>query len=454
MLLILTLFSVIAYIAYKKFKKLMEPPPLPQKLEEKWWGPGAPGSIKPEVKPFTINVSDEVLKDLQYRLDHHRPFTPPLEGIVHEYGINTNLVKTVTDYWRTKYNWREREKYLNQYPQFTLNIQGLDLHYVHIKPKVSSDIKVLPLLILHGWPGSVREFYELFPLLTTPQKGRNFVFEVIAPHIPGFGFSKPAVRPGLSPDNIALVFKNMMHHLGFKKFYAQGGDFGSIILRNMVVLYPEVIEGFHCNFPVVTSARHYIKLFFAGLFPSLSSWYVRPEHREKVFPIKQGFERTLRETGYLHEQATKPDTLGVAMNESPIGLAAYILEKFVTATNHQTALLVEGGLSDSYTYDSLLDNIMFYWLNSAATTSFRLYSETFNKANNAKGILQHPIEIPTAVARYKYDFYSPDGAIEDIFVNCVHFTDIDGGHFSAFEKPEVFANDLYDGIEKIERLKN
>ncbi|XP_057672095.1 juvenile hormone epoxide hydrolase 2-like [Diorhabda carinulata] len=444
---------VSVFVGYK-IKTVLDPPRLPEKLKETWWGPGNPDSVKTIIKPFTINVSDEVLKDLQYRLDHHRPFTPPLEGIQQQYGMNTNLLEEIVDYWRMKYDWRKQEKYLNKFPQYTINIQGLDIHFIHIKPIVPQNIKKLPLLILHGWPGSVREFYDILPILTTPQEGRDFVFEVIVPHIPGYGFSKPAIRPGLSPDNIALVFKNMMYALGYQKFYIQGGDFGAIILRNLAVLYPEVVLGFHSNMCTVLTLKKYVKSLLASIFPSFPSWYVRPEHYDRVFPVKERFYDTIRESGYLHEQSTKPDTLGAAMNESPIGLAAYILEKFTTGTNKTWQNREDGGLLEYFTYDDLLDNIMIYWITNSATTSFRLYAETFNRAVTEKGILGQPIHVPTACSRYSNDFYTPDGMLKDIFLNLVHLTDFDGGHFAAFQLPKIFAKDVYDAVEKFEVINN
>ncbi|CAG9859815.1 unnamed protein product [Phyllotreta striolata] len=433
---------ILAYISYK-LHDVLSPPPLPPQLDEKWWGPGKPGSVKSEIKPFTINVPETVLSDLKYRLEHHRPFTPPLEGIQQQYGMNTNLLKKVVDYWKTKYNWRSREKYLNKFPQFTVNIQGLDIHYIHVKPKVPPTIKVLPLLLLHGWPGSVREFYEIIPILTTPQDGFDFTFEVIAPHIPGYGFSAPAVRPGLSPDHIALIFKNLMNRLGFEKFYTQGGDFGAIILNNLAVLYPESVLGYHSNMCVVSSPMAYFKLVLASFCPSVPFWYVRPDHYDRVFPGREHFYIRLRETGYLHEQATKPDTLGVGINDSPVGLAAYILEKFVTGTNKAWQLREDGGLLEYFTYDDLLDNIMFYWVTKSATTSFRLYSETFNRDYMGKGILRQPIKVPTACARFEHDFYTPDGMLKEVYSNLIQLNDYEGGHFAAMQVPKVLAQDVY-----------
>nr|QHB21919.1 juvenile hormone epoxide hydrolase 1 [Colaphellus bowringi] len=448
---ILLLSSIVVVFLGYKLKTVLEPPPLPPPLEEIWWGPGNPGSVKPVVKPFTINVSDKVLKDLQWRLENHRPLTPPLEGIQQQYGMNTKLLKEVIDFWKSKYDWRQREKFLNKFPQFTINIQGLDIHYIHVKPKVQNGIRVLPLLLLHGWPGSLREFYDILPILTTPQEGRDFVFEVIAAHIPGYGFSKPAVRPGLGAAQIAQVFKNMMKELGFKKFYAQGGDFGSIILQHLSVLYPESVLGFHSNMCIVATPLSYLKTFLSSFYPSFSWWYVRPEHYDRVFPAKEHFYKKLRETGYLHLQATKPDTIGAGINDSPVGLAAYILEKFVSGTNFTWQQRQDGGLKEFFSYTDLLDNIMLYWVTESATTSFRLYSETFNIAHMGLGITRQPVPVPTACARFKYDFYAADGMLTETYPNLVHLSDYDGGHFAAMQLPEVLGKDIYTAVEIMEK---
>lgn len=144
------------------------------------------------------------------------------------------------EFWKTKYNWREREVFLNRFPHFKTYVDGLDLHFIHVKPQnVEKNINVLPLLLLHGWPGSVREFYDIIPLLTTPRKDVNFVFEVIAPSLPGYGFSEGASKPGLGAAQVAVVMKNLMERIGFKKFYAHGGDWGAIIVSHMGTLFPK-----------------------------------------------------------------------------------------------------------------------------------------------------------------------------------------------------------------------
>lgn len=232
-----------------------------------------------------------------------------MEGIAQEYGTNTILLKKIIDHWRTKYDFKERENYLNQLPQFITNIQGLDIHYIHVKPKMhkNKNLKVIPLLMLHGWPGSLREFYDIIPILTNWDKKNSFVFEVIAPHIPGFGFSSGAIKPGLGPPQISEVLKNLMERLGFHQFYVQGGDFGAIILQMMSFLYPDTVLGFHSNMCTVSDIKSFAKMFLGYYYPS---WIVKEGHYNRIYPLHKEIGKLIRETGYLHLQATKPDTIG------------------------------------------------------------------------------------------------------------------------------------------------
>jgi juvenile hormone epoxide hydrolase len=430
-----------------KVRKQFKIPPLPY-LEDTWWGPRDKSEEDTSIKPFTISIPDEVIADLNQRLKNARPLIQPLEGIQHQYGLNTRLLSKIVDFWRTEYNWKEREAFLNKFPQFTVSIQGLKLHYIHVKPSNPEGHKVLPLLLLHGWPGSVREFYEIIPLLTTPQPGRNFVFEVIVPSLPGYGFSEAAVRPGLGAVQVAVVFKNFMNKLGFEKYYIQGGDWGAIIVQHMATLYPRQVLGVHSNMCTVNSLLSNIKLFLYSFYPTL---LVKQEHVNKIYPMSSKFADRLLETGYMHLQATKPDTVGVALNDSPIGLAAYILEKFITWTNPAWKNLEDGGLTKKYTYTDLLDNVMIYWVTNSITTSMRLYSETLNKAQTKLGISKIPITVPTACARFSYDLaYLPTAILQEKYKNIVHESDYDAGHFAAFEEPKILADDIFIGIEKME----
>jgi len=428
------------------YYKLTSPGEVPKFDPKQYWGPGKePQKLDTSIKPFKINFPDKDLEDLKWRLEHVRPLAPPLEGMQQQYGMNTNLLKDIIEFWKTKYDWKERQVYLNQFPQYKTNIQGLDIHYLHIKPKNPGNKKVLPLLIVHGWPGSVREFYDVIPIFTNPNSSRDYVFEVIAPHIPGYGFSQAAAKPGLGANQVAVVMKNLMERLGFSQYYCQGGDFGAIILQALSVLYPEKVLGFHTNMAYVGTPLSYLKYFFGALYPS---WVVRPEHKYRVYPLWNKFESRIAETGYLHLQATKPDTIGVGTTDSPAGLAAYLLEKFTSGTNIGWQKREDGGLLEKFTYTNLLDNVMIYWLTGTATTSFRLYAETFSKKNMGQNIMRQPLQVPTAIARYRYDFYMSDGIIGELYPKNLQLSDIEGGHFAAFELPNVFADDVFSAVDK------
>ncbi|XP_066259210.1 juvenile hormone epoxide hydrolase 1-like [Euwallacea similis] len=441
----------VGYVIYEKFNNVPEVPSFP----DTWWGKGDPSKEETAIKPFKIDVSKEILDDLKYRLDNAIPLQPSLEGVQQNYGINSKLLQTVIDYWKKDYNWTERQKFLNKFPQYTVSVQGLKIHYIHVKPKLSpqSKVKVLPLLLLHGWPGSVREFYDIIPLLTEPQKGRNIVFEVIVPHLPGYGFSEATSKPGLSVVRISQIMKNLMHRIGFKKFYVQGGDWGSAVVMFMSILYPEVLLGAHSNSCFCMMQSCQLKMFLLGsTFPSLIA---NKEEIPFFTPIldKMVFS-TLLESGYMHIQSTKPDTVGTALRDSPVGLAAYLVEKFTSWTNPAWRDLEDGGLTKRYTYENILDNVMIYWVTRSITTSQRIYAETFNKAVMGSGILEIPSTVPTACAVFKNDLLSyPSSLLKKQFTNLVkarYYTD--GGHFAAFEVPDVLAEDVYDFIEQVEIL--
>ncbi|KAI4471847.1 epoxide hydrolase 1-related [Holotrichia oblita] len=398
----------IVLIGIKIHDLLFQEPPLPV-LENVWWGPGAESKVDTSIRPFKINVPQKVLDDLEQRLKKARQFTPPLETIQQQYGINTELLSEITEFWTTRYDWRQRERWLNEYPQFKTNIQGLDIHFVHVKPEAAAGRKVLPLLMLHGWPGSFREFYGVIPLLTRPKEGRDFVFELVIASLPGYGFSQGAAKPGLGALQSAVIFKNLMERLGFKKYFLHGGDWGAAIVTAMSSMYPDTI-----------------------------------------YPISATLERMLLEFGYMHLQATKPDTIGVGLNDSPVGLAAYILEKYITWTNEDGKTMLDGGLKAKYSYAELLDTVMIYWVTNSITTSMRMYAESFNKA--AMEFAGISVNVPTACTRYVNDIgYQPDSLLTSRYKNLVHTNDIDdGGHFAAFELPKVFADDVWVAVEKIE----
>lgn len=251
----------------------------------------------------------QLLKDLENRLKSARAFAPPLEGVQHQYGINTKLLQQVVHYWLNEYNWHERELFLNKYAHFKTTIQGLKIHFMHIKPKnVPSDVKVLPLLLLHGWPGSIREFYEMIPFLTCTRKNIKFVFELIIPSLPGYGFSDASIKPGMGALQTVVIFKKLMNRLGFDSYYVQGGDWGAVIGSRLAMFYPDNVKGLHTNMCFSNTIWAKLKHVFGVLWPSL---IVEKRNEHKLYPLSDYLANILREFGYMHIQATKPDTIGM-----------------------------------------------------------------------------------------------------------------------------------------------
>ncbi|KAJ8877463.1 hypothetical protein PR048_021918 [Dryococelus australis] len=428
-LLVKLVVLLVAILVGYLYMSLTAVPPVP-KLESKWWGRGQPQRVDQSIRPFKINIPQKALNDLKQRLKQVPDLTPPLEGIGFEYGFNSKYLQDVVQYWRDKYDWRQRENFLNSLPQFKTYVDGLDMHFIHVKPKnVPANTRVLPLLLLHGWPGSIREFYSIIPLLTTPRSGVDFVFEVVAPSLPGYGFSEGAAKPGLGTARTTVVIKNLMDRLGHDRFYVQGGDWGSFIASTMAAMYKDnrsvapslgntdqvlrrgrrggrrrnpsssssrsadrsaearhrhaiphcrAVVGVHLNFCFVETALSNLKWVLGSLWPTL---IVDKEYVGRMYPVGAKFTNILKESGYMHIQATKPDTVAMALRDSPVGLAAYILEKFSTWTNPEWESRPDGGLTAKYKLDDLLDNIMIYWLSGSITTSVRLYSEHFGKEN-------------------------------------------------------------------------
>ncbi|TGZ54250.1 Epoxide hydrolase [Temnothorax longispinosus] len=323
------------------------------KLPETWWTPGTESSANNDIRPFKVTFTEE--------------------DVAWNYGTNTDALRKFLDHWSNNYNFEERERYINQYSHFKTNIQGLDIHFIHVKPSTTEGKRVLPLLIVHGWSGSIMEFYKIIPFLTSPKPEYDFIFEVVAPSLPGFGFSSAATIPELSALHMSVVLKNLMLRLGHDKYYVQGGDWGASVIHAMSCLYPQHVLGMHSNLCLVLNKWNFLKSALR-----LSSFLPWAKTKKAV-----GFDGfgLLAETGYFHIQATKPDTVGVGLNDSPAGLAAYIIEKFSTGTNPSYKKRADGGFLEKFTYDELIDNLMIYWVSNSITTAMRIYAELFTKSN-------------------------------------------------------------------------
>ncbi|CAF4801369.1 unnamed protein product [Pieris macdunnoughi] len=425
---------------------LLRPSPLPPMDFDRWWGDGPqPEDEDASIRPFVIVFNESMVEDLKSRLRNRRPFTPPLYGAQSQYGMNTKYLDELLTYWSDKYNFTERAERLNKFSHYKTTIQGLDIHYIHVKPEGKGK-KVLPLLMLHGWPSSSKEFDKVIPMLTTPKDGYEFIFEVIAADLPGFGFSQGTRKPGLSPLQVGTIMSNLMRRLGHNMYYIQAGDWGSQVATHMTTFIPHEILGFHTNMPVSSRPISNVKYIIGSLFPNL---IMDEKYINRIYPIRKLFDYVLRESGYFHLQATKPDTIGVALSDSPAGLAAYTLEKIGVCSNRHQLNTPHGGI-ENIDRDDLLDTVTIVWANECIVTSMRIYAEAFAHADV---FMMHniPTVVPTAAINFKHEVvYQPDWILRDKFLNLVRSTTHDfGGHFAAMQTPKALADDVFESVKEI-----
>ncbi|CAB3226260.1 unnamed protein product [Arctia plantaginis] len=390
------------------------------------------------IRTFTIKFDQEVVADLRRRLSQkRRPFVR-LEGINWEYGLNPDILDYWIDYWNNKYNFTQQEAYLNTYTHYLTNIQGLDIHFLHVKPQVTDYCKLVPMLLLHGFPGSVREFYRALPLLTAGCHN-GIALEVIAPSLPGFGYSDPATIPGLGGTEIGTIMVNLMKRLGFNQFYVQGGDWGSIICSMMATLYPNVVLGYHTNLPLSFSELSFAAWWAGSVNPSN---VVESSLQSRMYPFVAQMKGHLSSNDYLHMQSTKPDTLGIAMTDSPISLLTYYL-----------MLHARGDISQ-FTNEELLDNLMFYWIKNRFTTAARLYAESFNVRNLREALYAKTTDVPVRTVHAQNEvIYQSEAILRLKYTNIQNATALTQyGHFLAMEAPQAFSQLVLDAIAGFEAV--
>jgi len=370
---------------------------------------------------FTIKVSDTVLADLARRLDATR-WPDELENAGWESGSSLAYVKSLAAYWRNGYDWRREEAVLNRLPHYRTSLDGLRLHFVRMRGKGPAP---LPLIITHGWPGSFVEMVKLIPLLTDPAAhgGRpEDAFDVVVPSLPGYGFSDRPRERGMDPSRVAALWARLMDELGYKRFAAQGGDWGSTVSIALGLDHAERIIGIHLN-------------YIAGRF-LLGGTLNQPQDDE----VANAFLAELRswwdrEGGYSHLQSTKPQTLSYGLNDSPVGLAAWIVEKFRTWSD------CAGDLERVFTRDELLTNVMIYWTTETIHSSIRLYYESRERPLRLSAA--NRVRPPVAVALFPKEIPMPPRNLAERGLNIVRWTAMPkGGHFAAMEQPELLAQDL------------
>jgi microsomal epoxide hydrolase len=372
------------------------------------------------IEPFRIDVPQSVLDDLRARLDRTRlPGEVPDTGW--DYGANLAYMRDLIEYWRTRYDWRVHEREINCLAHYRAQVDGLKIHFIHEKGRGPNP---KPILLTHGWPGSIYEFMRVIPMLTDPvaHGGRaEDSFTVVAPSLPGYGFSEPSKNRAMNIQAIAEIFHKLMTEvLGYSRYGAQGGDWGAAITSRIGEVKRDSLFGIHLNMIAIgpTEGRN---------APELS-----PE--EKTFLAEMEKFRT-GESGYQWIQGTKPQTLAYGLNDSPAGLAAWIVEKFRTWSD------CHGVVENSFSKDQLLTNVMIYWVTESINSSTRLYYEARHHPwRLARGTR---IETPTAIAMFPAELARPPRRWAERAYNVQRWTVMPrGGHFAAMEEPELLAEDV------------
>lgn len=375
------------------------------------------------IVPFQIHIPDADIADLKARLANAR-LPAQIPGTGWEYGTNAAYLKELVDYWQNDFDWRAQEAELNKFAQFKTTIDGVPIHFIHVR---AENPDAMPLLITHGWPGSFVEFRKIIGPLTHPELyGGNAedAFHVVIPSLPGFGFSGEPQERGYNPERMAHVLAALMQRLGYEHYGAQGGDWGAIINRVHAARYPERMIGLHSNFVLANPPED----------PAVRA--AVPQAEMAARETRAAF--MANEVGYQQIQGTKPQSLGVALNDSPAGLAAWIVEKFHGWSDIDQQSV--DGLEAKFTKDEILTDISVYWFTASITASTRIYYENRNfPASEPLGY----ITVPTAGAIFPAEIYITPRLWAESQYNIVRWTPMPrGGHFAAMEEPELLLEDV------------
>jgi len=374
--------------------------------------------VEPEPTPF-LAVPDEVLDDLADRLARAR-LPNQVEGAGWDQGTELGYLEELVAYWRDGYDWRAQEARFNALGHVATEVDGQRIHAIHVR---SAEPDALPLLLVHGWPGSVVEFLDVIGPLTDPVAhggDARDAFHVVAPSLPGFAFSGPTHELGWHPRRIAEAFATLMGELGYERYGAQGGDWGSVVTANLADLHPEAVAGLHLNFVTVRAMTDTDA-------PALTE-----EDQAALLKLRE-WARDGR--GYQEIQGTRPQSLGYGLEDSPVALAAWIVEKFRAWSD------CDGDVERSFTKDQLLTNVMVYWVTRTATSSARIYWEMRRAGKDA--IPQARIEVPTGIANYPAEITRMPRAWVEHRYNVTHWSEQPrGGHFAAMEVPDLFVQDV------------
>jgi microsomal epoxide hydrolase len=375
--------------------------------------------VDADIQPFTIDVPQAVLDDLRARLTHAR-FPAQIEGAGWDYGTELGYLRELCRYWRDGYDWRAAEARLNRFPQFTTTIDGQRIHFIHAR---SPERDALPLLVAHGWPGSIAEFIKIIDPLRDPAAHGDDAanaFHVVCPSLPGYAFSGPTRERGWDTRRIATAFGELMARLGYDRYGAQGGDWGAMISTQLGLLDPHVC-GVHLNLVIAgPPAGDDLSGLSESQLQSLSE-----------------VDRFLKEgSAYSQIQGTRPQTIGYLLEDTPVGLAAWIVEKFREWSD------CDGDVERSFSRDELITNLMLYWVTATGHSAGRLYYETQRSGRFGPAADQR-VEVPTGCAIFPREIFRPARSWAETRYNVTHWTEMPaGGHFAAMEEPELLVDDV------------
>lgn len=375
--------------------------------------------------PFSVAIPDDALADLAHRLAHARiPDTPPDLGW--RCGPDRGYMREFVHYWRERYDWRSQEALLNRWPQFMADIDGTPIHFIHAR---SSHADALPLMLTHGWPGTPHEFHRIIEPLVAPERhggDARDAFHVICPSIAGYGWSPPEPAPGCDVNRIAVRQVALMARLGYSRYGVQGGDWGSVISSYMALTAPQQIVGVHLNMCPAPSTDDPVEAKAHGVTPGRSA-------------MSEAYAKEMK--GYAILQSLKPDQLAYALNDSPVGLAAWILYSYYLWGD------IRGDLESRFDKDYLLTTTMIFWLTQSMPSAIRLYRESF--LTRRFGPPERYVGVPVGVAMFK-DVARPKRAWAEKVYNIQRWTEFDeGGHFAALEEPERLVADIREFFRRL-----
>jgi pimeloyl-ACP methyl ester carboxylesterase len=400
---------------------------------------------KTAIRPFTIEIPEADLEDLRARIAATR--WPEKETVDDpSQGVQLATIQAVAQYWQTEHDWRKCEAKLNSVPNFMTEIDGLDIHFVHVRSKHED---ALPLIVCHGWPGSVIEQMKIVDLLTDPTAhggSASDAFHVVIPNMPGYGFSGKPTKTGWDPIHIGRAWVVLMKRLGYERFVAAGGDFGAVVVEVMAggrdapaspEPAPPELLGIHTNFPGVFPPDVDKAIQTGGALPSDLS----ADERRAIEQLGGVY----KDAAYAVQMGTKPQTL-YGLNDSPVGLAAYLLDHDQTSYATLIAPAFVDGHEGGLTRDDMLDNITMFWLTNTGVSSSKLYWEYNGSFADARNVT-----VPVAVSVFPDEiFHAPRSWTEKAYSNLVYFNEVDrGGHFAAWEQPELYASELREGFRSL-----